>query len=69
MSWVAENVGGSLRASGASITPRACATMDVARSACSVIAFSEIGWVAEGPWCGRIHAFLAVRYDNERNST
>lgn len=23
--------------------------MDVARSACSVIVFSEIGWVAEGP--------------------
>ncbi|GIX54009.1 hypothetical protein CQA4T8M7_32650 [Sphaerotilus natans] len=49
MSWVAENVGGSFRESGASITPRACATIDVARSACSVIAFSEIGCVAEGP--------------------
>ena len=47
--YTRENVGGSLRASGASITPRAWATMDVARSACSVIAFNEIGWVAEGP--------------------
>ena len=34
--------------------------MDAARLACSVMAFSEIGWVARGPG-GRIHAFFAVR--------